>query len=145
MIIIIILIVLCILSGLCFLMAYIKRDWLGWEENWFLTGLAGGLGFGIGLITCSIMCIVANSTTFKENKRISLNETIVEIMNTRYVLEHRAETETVTVLEINTYNEKVRNFKNEIKKNQAMLKDPWVNWFVCPVYNEYDPDVVSYL
>ena len=44
---------------------------------------------------------------------------------------------------VNAYNEKANSFKQEIIDAQERLKNPWINWYTCSVYNSYDAEEVK--
>ena len=107
-----------------------------------IVGLVGFLGLSI----CSIIALVNNCSNFYKNKvRIEYQERINSIENTRIALENQLSSSTLTVLEISSYNDTVREFKTQLKQEQLLLKDPWVGCLCCPVCNEFSVDVVSYI
>jgi len=51
----------------------------------------------------------------------------------------------ITRVEAVEYNEKVKDYKTDIAKSKHRLDNPWINWFVCPVYNEFTGEEVRYI
>ena len=110
----------------------------------FIGGPIAGLdGFLLAIIAACQLSV--HSNYYKNQVRLECEEQIASIQNTRLALENKIESNTLTILEVNTYNDSVKEFKTKIKKEQLALQNPWANWFVCPVYSEFNPDVVSYL
>lgn len=100
---------------------------------------------GFSLLVCSIFTIVRNSKVSKEHKTIEIQETIESINETRKTLEYKISSESYTVLEINEYNNNVKEYKTEIKQANLILNNPWINWFENPAYKEFNGNEVSYL
>ena len=111
-------------------------------------GIFLGILFGLGLfLSLSVGTITSkNVDSYRnESKRISLNETIEEL-NATYesLINTQNSSNTINRTDIVEYNNKVRNFKNSVKQGQLNLKNPWINWYVSVVWNEYSEDQVTY-
>ena len=89
--------------------------------------------------------IVTNSSVAKNDITIKLNERIESINNSRKSLEKKIESSTYTILEVNSYNDSVREYKTEVAQAQKRLDNIWINWLTCSAYNNFDVNAVSYL
>jgi len=121
---------------------------LGHRFDWDVVFGLGILAFLVSFI-CLIVgipwAIIGNSHFIAMRTTIELQERIESINSSRKALENKIESNTYTVLEINTYNNEVREYKTEVTSNQLVLNNPWINVFVCYVYNEFDANAVEYL
>ena len=99
----------------------------------------------IGLLCCGLASLVNQSNFNKIRVRTEYQERITSINNTKSILESQLETNTLTILEISEYNNNVREFKTELKTQQAKTKSPWIGCLCCSVCNEFSVDAVNYL
>lgn len=102
------------------------------------------LGF-IGLCCAGFGGLSKNTTLAQTKLSIELTERVESINSSKKSLEKKIESSTYTVLEINDYNNSVRDYKTEVAKAHVTLNNPWINWFECCAYKNFDVDAVSYL
>lgn len=103
------------------------------------------IGF-LGLCSVLFGGLLSKNTTLEQTKlSIELTERIESINSSKKSLEKKIESSTYTILEINDYNNSVREYKTEVAKAHVTLNNPWINWFECCAYKNFDVDAVSYL
>lgn len=98
----------------------------------------------IGSIVCVTLIGVAHTKNIAkaeeirfEEKQESLNSTYEYLTSNGYY--------SPSIVEITSYNKEVSDFKSEIRSTKIKLKNPWINWFVCPAASKFDENSVEYL
>lgn len=44
---------------------------------------------------------------------------------------------------VQRYNERARDFNERLERNQSILGNPWVSWFTCYAWNDYNSEDVK--
>lgn len=130
-----------LIVGIIFVILYNTID--NSELN-FGVGLLATLLGGVGLFTTVLLIICVNSTPARLSTRAKLTNTVVELSTTYNILIEKDRTLDVYTA-IDSYNSKVSEYKTEVTIHQEYLKNPWINWFVCAEYNNFNVDAVSYI
>ena len=112
------------------------------DEPQFILGVILSSIWGIALSITIGISVSQNNDYAKKQETIAIQERIDSINATRNALERK---DTISVIEITTYNNEVKELKTDILQYQQALKNPWINWFYNPVWNNYSVDCVSYL
>lgn len=134
------LLVLGIVLGIVWSILYDRYDFDKLLHASIGIGILGGVFFTVlGLIS-----IFTNCQPSADKKRIELTEKINSLNSTREVLIN-CENSDIIRLEITSYNNSVSELKSDISQGKITLSNPWINTFTCYVYNEFDPDMVTYL
>ena len=140
--------ILLIILGVLTLLAIVLfiLDKLIFDTYWaWGVSLGGIMLFGAVLLGLSGVAIGKHSNIFNNKVRVECQERIDSLNNSRSFLEKKIESNTITVLEISSYNDSVREFKTELTQKQLELDSYWIGLYTCPAYNEFSPDAVSYL
>jgi len=134
--------IVVLIVGICLTWYCIEElDSLFWST---ISSVVVGLGI-IGVGVMGVGGLVMNNSLTKDTITIELNERIESINNSKKSLENKIESKTYTVLEINDYNNSVREYKTEVAQAQKRLDNIWINWMTCSAYRNFDVDAVSYL
>lgn len=107
--------------------------------------LGSGVLSAIILVAFVVLTLTSRGYYHQNVLRMKIQEQINSIESSRAVLENKIESETYTILEVNSYNESVKEYKIMIQTGQNQYANPWINWLSSPVYNEFSIDAVSYL
>lgn len=111
----------------------------------FLISLSLCLIGGVFSIICGSISICNNSRYTCITEKIKYEEKVTELNTTYdYLMTYNDETY-ARYTAIQQYNSEVEEFKTNILKKQATLKDPWVCWFECKEYNNMDANSVKYI
>ena len=103
--------------------------------------------FGLGALICGVICLIANSSYTVKAEEIKYNEQIVLLEKSKVNLLSYYETGTPKDIDISAsglpaaidaHNEKVADLVKDVKSNRIYKTNPWINWFVCPVYDKVD-------
>ena len=118
-------------------------EYSNWEAVVFPSGVVAIL-FGVFAFIAVPVAIVNNSTASRNSAQIWYTESVENLNATRnYILtitDDYAKSAAVT-----NYNLSVKNFKYTIKNEKAELANPWISWFNCSIYNEFDENIVDYI
>ena len=133
---------ICILLlGVVFAVLYQRDKW-----NDLLFGLQlFSLVFGtLFTVLCGIMILSVNNSTSHNNLKIAYEESITDIQNDYNYIQELVDDKAKSVAIIN-YNNKVKEFKTEIKQNKVLVDNPWFNWFNNYAYKDMDENIVDYI
>lgn len=114
------------------------------DDTWGIGAVPSGLVGGIFSILCISLVLSVNTPFNKRRTKIELDNRIAEIEADKQLILTLKDDYARSVA-ITNYNNKVKEFKVEVEKAQYDLNNPFVNWFTCPVYNEYDSSMVDYI
>lgn len=101
----------------------------------------------IGLIICSSICIFTHASYSVERKEAEITEHIVELETNKQSLIKFYETGVAKDIDISSsglperikeHNKEVSSFVTEVKTGVIDKKNPWLNWFVSPAYQNVD-------
>jgi len=109
------------------------------NDDLFIAPTAFIILFGFAGLICGLMSMIENSTYKQEELRIEYRATVEQLNSTYEILENNFEP-----IAVHQYNESVKEFKNDIEQAQYRLSNPWIDWFTCCVYNEFDANAVQY-
>lgn len=120
------LLLLCLITALIW---FAKKD-----EDWVVA-------FAPGMILLLLTVAMLGSAT-----TINSREEAMKISNEVYSLNY--EYRQLTRIDadrdrVYQYNEKARDFNGRLQHNQEVLRNPWVNWFACYAWNDYDSEDVK--
>ncbi len=133
---------ICILLlGVVFAVLYQRDKWNDLLFGLQLFGLLIGIVF---TAICVGMIATINSSTSHDNLKIAYEESITDIQNDYNYIQDLADDKAKSVAIIN-YNNKVKEFKTEIKQNKLLLDNPWINWFNNYAYRDMDENIVDYI
>lgn len=99
------------------------------------------------LVICSLLIINVNTPWDRYEIRESL-QVEIDSLNCDYnTFMKNGEGEIISTqnLTVTEYNEKVKDFKEDLIYYKAGRMDPFTNWFVSSVYDEFTGDEVKYL
>ena len=140
MITVIILFVLSAFLLTCLIIGLIKQfD----DCHCLFTGVIGAISC-IGFIACCIFCLIINASLNCNSIQIEYNQRLEELNSTKQVIE-TIQDDYARSVAITQYNTNVREFKEDVLMAQLYLKNPWINWFVCHEYNNFDANAVDYI
>lgn len=113
-----------------------------WE---IATGVVGGLFFALTVILGSGL-LIENSSYNCSLARMRYEERVEELNNTyNTLITLNTSDNNLLRLEIVSYNKEVKEFKESIKQAQINLDNPWISWFVCKEYANFNANAVSYI
>lgn len=122
-----------------------KHDY--YHYNWdtvALIFLALSIFVGLGASISIGLSIGVNSVVNCKKQELHYEEQVKSLNDTYEVLIHVDETwDKYTAIQ--QYNQEVKDFKYEIKYEQEMLDNLWLNWFHCKSYKNFDSNSVSYI
>lgn len=110
----------------------------------FIVGAIFSAIAGLGVIICSIAAIVSNFPSLKNKVKINLDQKIEELQSDYNYIQTITDDKARNIAVVE-YNKEVKEFKTELKSKQYYLNNIWYNWYTCPVYNDYDVEVVVYI
>ena len=117
---------------------YERSDFLGFLSIALIAiGLIGSVVFGVLAATAHSKPFAKAEEIRLEEKQESLNSTYEYLTSSGYY--------SPSIVEITSYNKDVADFKSEIRSTKMQLKNPWINWFVCPAASKFDENSVEYL
>ena len=97
----------------------------------------------IGSVVCVTLAGVARVKATAKAEEIRLEEK-QEALNSTYEYLTSNGYYSPSIVEINSYNKEVSDFKAKIRSTKMQLKNPWINWFVCPAASKFDENSVEY-
>lgn len=125
-----------------------------WDDFWYDLATGGGWALvACGLLASFVLGLVGinNHTEWVERQtRREMNIEIERLNNQCEVLTSQSENESLLGddnlrMQIFEYNIRVQDFKIGVSRAKANRENPWFNWLVCPVYDEYTGDEVKFI
>ena len=110
----------------------------------FILGAVFSAIAGLGVIICSVAAIVTNFPSLKNKVKIDLDQRIEEIQSDYNYIQSITDDKARSVADVE-YNKEVNQFKTQLQSEQYYLNNIWLNWYTCPVYNDYDVEIVVYI
>ena len=144
----ILLLILVVIIGIIVLVVFSYLDhkssvWVDYDPGKFV-GAGISISAGILLVIFGCIAIGMNCTSVCARERIAYQEK-VESLNHTYTILLNAEETWDRYTAIQQYNDLVRAFKSDIKQEQELLNNPWISWFHCKAYQEFNINAVSYI
>lgn len=152
---IIVILAALLLVGIVLLIIYKVTN--EWHDNLWILGMLLSAAFGLSVLVCGIVCIVANTPTMSAQSYVGITAKIDKLKDKQSVIyqtlagemnlpvkEERGEYHVVIdkpldmANSINEYNCEVINLKSDLYMNKVMSDDLWINWFVNQGFKEVE-------
>ena len=120
------------ISIICFCVWFLLRKR---SEDRAPIAIVFGLVFLFTSLFTTTFCFITNSGRRSRDTR---NQIQVKIDNLKQMREEALHDEELA----KAYNEQANMVRTEIEEKQEKLHNPWINWFTCYVYNEFDAESI---